>query len=180
MKETGKEKFIHEVEAGNLRLTSAGPFKVQREDKRAFVRLEISAPASIQPLRNDSGELDLKSSLEVIKGVILNLSAGGILVELESPLREGDVVSMRFTLQGDVTLENILGLVKRCEVNKESMIAGIEFLTEERISDLFSAAEIEILTERFTDFNAGLNALLRKYVRIASSSTPKRDRYAAR
>ena len=179
MKTSNKETFIHEVDTTGSEFTSSKPFKVQRHDKRSFVRVEISAPAVISRLKDSKGNLTSEIDESALKGIILNLSVGGILIDLDGVLIEDDVVSMRFTLQGGVTLDNILGLVKRCDADTEGMIVGIEFLTDQRLSDLFSVAEIDLLGERFTNFNAGLNALLSKFVHYETKPDTKNQYHAA-
>lgn len=179
MKTSNKEKFIHEVDTTGSVFTSSEPFTVQKQDKRSFVRVEISAPATISPLKDSKGKLTSEIAEVAINGVILNLSVSGILIDLDGALTEDDVVSMRFTLQGGVTLDNILGLVKRCEPDAEGMIVGIEFLTEQRLSDLFSAAEVDLLGERFTNFNAGLSTLLSKFVHSKAAPDSGNQYHAA-
>ncbi|MBU0983195.1 MAG: PilZ domain-containing protein, partial [candidate division Zixibacteria bacterium] len=116
-------------------LTGTEPFEVEYEQKRRFVRLEISSPMSMRKVRDSRGNLWPEGDHQVIHGEILNISAGGVLVDLEQALNTGDLVSMHFTLNGVEGLDNVLGSVKRIEPCDDCFVAGIEFVSRDYLLD---------------------------------------------
>ena len=41
---------------------------------------------------------------------------------------------------------------------------GIEFVSDEKLCDLLSTAEIDLLKDKFTDFSSGVNRLLSGFI----------------
>ncbi len=164
MTHRGRTRFIQDVATQERAVTGGTRFKVQKEDKRRFVRLEISSPMAMRKIRQAGGEFWPTGERHVIDGVILNISAGGVLVELDQSVDEGDIVSMRFTLQEQETVDNVLGLVKRTDVDSGTFLVGIEFINRERLYDLMSQNEIDLLPENLSGFNERIRQVLDKYV----------------
>ena len=145
MKANSKTKFVSEIDTPADTVTARKPFKVEQQDQRRFVRLEISSSMSLQKIKDAGGEFWPNGDDRIIQGVILNISEGGVLVDLNEAIMEGDVVCMRFTLQEVEPMDNILGLVKRSEPAAEGCLAGIEFLNLKRLHDLLTAGELDLL-----------------------------------
>ena len=164
MTHRGRTQFIQEVTTQEEHTTGTKRFKVQKEDKRRFVRLQISSPMAMRKIRQAGGEFWPNGEKHVIDGIILNISAGGVLVELEQSVDEGDIVSMRFTLQEDEKVDNVLGLVKRTDVDSGTFLVGIEFITRQRLYDLMSEREIELLPESLNGFDERIRQVVNKYV----------------
>lgn len=164
MKSSSKVKFVKEVAAGTEQLTARQPFRLRREHERRFVRLEISAPMSLEKIKDAMDGFTPQGDWHVIHGMVLNISAGGILAELDSAVNEGDVVSMHFTLQDVEGLENILGLVKRVDIEPDCSIAGIEFITRQHLTDHLTQGEMDLLGEDHCDFNERVHQILSRYI----------------
>jgi len=164
MKTDRKTRHLRDVTAEHSVIKARRPFKVVEEEKRRFIRLEIAAPMSLKRIKGSEGHYRVRSDWHVIHGLILNMSAGGVLVDLDQALDEGDVVSMRFTLQETEQLENVLGLVKRVDIDSEGCLAGIEFVTREFLADRLSRAEMELLGEEHTTFNTSVRQVLSRYI----------------
>lgn len=164
MKAVEKTKHVTDVIADEDVIRARRPFKVAREDQRRFIRLEIASPMSMQKVKDGSGNYWPQGDWHLINGMILNISAGGVLVDLDQAVDEGDVVSMHFTLQEVEGLECILGQVKRVDMVPEGCLAGIEFVTRETLLDYFSQAEMDQLAANHTNFDASVRRVLNKYV----------------
>lgn len=158
-------KFIKDVETDDKDIRVQKPFRVERADHRRFVRLEISSPMSLDKIRDMAGNFWPEGDHHYINGVVLNISAGGVLAEVDEQLSEGDVVSMRFTLQDVECLDNVLGLVKRADLDDGAFLVGIEFVTRERMADVFTQGELDILAGRISDFDEQVRAVLGRYIR---------------
>lgn len=164
MKTDKKTRHVKDVDAEQQVIKARRPFKVVQEDKRRFIRLEIATPMSLRRIKDREGHYWAQGDWQVIHGLILNVSAGGVLVDLDQALEEGDVVSMHFTLQEIEGLENVLGLVKRVDIDTEGCLAGIEFVSREILVDYFSQAEMELLGDTYTSFNSSVRQVLNRYV----------------
>jgi hypothetical protein len=171
MKTDRKTRHVREVAAERTVVRARRPFKVVEQEKRRFIRLEIAAPMSLRRIKGSDGHYRLQDDSAVIHGLILNLSAGGVLVDLDQALDEGDVVSMHFTLQETECLENVLGLVKRVDIDAEGCLAGIEFVTRELLTDRLSHAEMELLGDEHTNFNNSVRQVLGRYVSRETAAT---------
>lgn len=164
MKTTSKAKFVKDVATKADTVQVRKPFKVQEENRRRFIRLEIGAPMSLKKIKDRQAHFWPEGNPHLINGLILNISGGGVLVELDQAVSEGDLVAMQFTLQGVETLANVLGLVKRADAESGTYLAGIEFLNRSQLPDLMSRAEIDLLGDNCANFNDRVRQVLSKYV----------------
>ena len=55
MKATKRTKFIDEMDSTGENVTVKKPFKVEEQDNRKFIRIEISSPMSLQTLKDTHG-----------------------------------------------------------------------------------------------------------------------------
>lgn len=165
MTKSNKTKFVHDVATEGKDIVVKPPFRLQEEDQRRFVRLEISTPMSMRRVRDTQGGFWPEGDWHEVHGVILNISAGGVLVDIDQLLDEGTVVVMRFTLQDVEQIDNVLGLVKRSEEDDGSCLTGIEFIDRAYLNDLFSQAELDLLPDQLTDFSDSVRTVLNKYIR---------------
>ena len=175
MKTNARTRFLKETDVGPDELAARQPFKMEQQNQRRFVRLEISAPMSLQKIRDAGNGFWPEGDSHIIHGLILNISAGGILVDLNEAINLGDVVSMRFTLQEVEALDYILGLVKRVDQDADGVLAGIEFITREDLQDMFSKGEIDVLSERYCGFDRSIRQVLDKYVYQEKDSSDKTE-----
>lgn len=164
MKTSAKAKFVKDVESHGPKPTVRKPFKVQEENRRRFIRLEIAAPMTLKKIKDREAHFWPDGDWHVVNGLILNISAGGVLVELDQAVTEGDIVAMQFTLQGVESIANVIGLVKRSDVDDGTFLTGIEFINRAQLPDLLSRAEIELLGDKCADFNERVKQVLSKYV----------------
>jgi len=160
----GKVKFVHEVSPEPAVYGARKPFRVEQQEQRRFVRLEISSPMTLQRIKDAQGQFTPDGDWHSVNGTILNISAGGVLVETDQPLLSGDVVAMHFIVQDVESLSNVLGMVKRSEQDQQVFLAGIEFITREYLEDVFSQAEMDLLPSSLTNFSEGVREVLNKYV----------------
>jgi c-di-GMP-binding flagellar brake protein YcgR len=159
-----KLKIISDVEADQNVVSVKKPFKLQREQKRRFIRLEISEPVSYFLLRDHSGGFWPEGDGPTYKGSILNLSAGGVLIISQDPIEEGAIVLISMTLQDVEVLDKIIGIVKRADADEDEWLLGIEFISREYLSDYFSEAEYKLLPENIATFDEQLRNVLNKYI----------------
>lgn len=139
------------------------PLKVEEENQRRYVRLEIISPATLRRIKDVFGNYSASGERE-IEATVLNLSIGGVLVDLSEPLNEGDVVGMRFNVNGIEPLDSVLGIVKRCDTDQDGHLAGIQFVDRRHLSDHLTSAELELLADHFRDFEQTVRQVLGNYI----------------
>jgi len=164
MKNSSKTKFISDVSITEKNLKARKPFTISSDNQRRFVRLEISTPMSLRKIKDIFGNFWPTEEEHTIAGDILNISAGGVLVDLNQPLNEQDIVSMRFSLQEVKSLDNVLGLVKRVEQDDDCFMTGIEFVTRQQLEDRLSSAELKLLDNNYDDFSHRVTDVLNHYI----------------
>jgi len=164
MNARSKEKFVSDVNVQERNVMARRPFSVQEEDDRRFVRIEISSPVSMSTIKDAFGNFLAEVSSPTIEGTILNISPSGVLVEIDQPLSERDIVSMKFTMQDCKPVTNVLGLVKRCDCNEEMTLVGIEFINRNMLEDYLSEAEITMLSSKLASFSDSVVQVLETYL----------------
>ena len=146
------------------------PFELERDNQRRYIRLEILSPVELAIVKDIFGTFHYQSGERTVDGSILNISPGGILVELDQPVNEGDIVSMTFTIENSETLEHVLGVVKRLDINEGFQLAGIEFVNKERLTDRLTRPEMEELDESYADFAAKIKDVLKRHVYLTKAA----------
>ncbi len=180
MAQSSRTKFIHDVQSVDDGIRVRKPFKLEHQEQRRFVRLQISAPLALRKIRDIAGNFWPDGDRHLINGVILNISEGGVLVETDQPINEGDIVLMRFTLQDVESLDNVLGLAKRADLDDGCFLIGIEFITRSFLADIVSKAEMDMLSDKARDFDTTVRDLLNKYVHRERIAAGPGDRHEAR
>jgi hypothetical protein len=157
-------RFVADVDMQGTNIRIRSPFQLHRSEQRQFVRLEISSPMSLRKIKDIAGGFWPGGDSYPIDGTILNISAGGVLVEIDEPLSEGDLVAMRFTLREGETLNNVLGVVKRVEADDGTFLVGAEFVDRTHLRDKLTHGELELLSEQPADFTQSVRDVLEKYI----------------
>ncbi len=168
-------KFIQDVGTETETMTVARPFKLEKDERRRYVRLEISSPMQLRKVRDIGGQYWPTGERRVIDGIIYNISANGVLVEVQQVVNEGDVVTMNFTLQDVEKVDNVLGLVKRVDGDDSEWLVGIEFITRDDLKDLFTEQQLNQLSNQLIGFDESVRRVLNKYVRQEQQNANGQD-----
>lgn len=164
MKDTPRARFINDVEVPDKNWRIRKPFKVTQETQRKYIRLEISTPMTLRKVRDMLGNFYPTEEDYHIDGEILNISEGGLLCDLNEPVSENDIVALRFGLQEAVTVDSILGLVKRVDHDEDKYLTGIQFIDRADLEDRLSDAEIELLSDNLNGFDNRIAEVLQRYL----------------
>lgn len=140
------------------------PFKIMEDNRRRFIRIDIDEPIGFQTIKSAEGTIWTEGDGPDGTGEILNISAGGILMYTESALMSNTILSMSLSLEGCDTIDNILGIVKRVEIDSGGYLVGVESIARDKLSDIMSQPEIDRLPENMASFNEKLRTLLNNYV----------------
>ncbi len=126
------------------------PLQLYREKKRRYVRLEIAAPMIYSVIDLDRPLSDAHANQ--LNGTMLNISGGGVLMVTEQQLHEGDYLTISLELAGSDLLTGVAGKVKRVDEDGEGgYLVGIEFCTENELSEVFGQANIGSVISSFDD-----------------------------
>jgi hypothetical protein len=140
------------------------PFPVHTEEGRKFVRLELFSPVRFQTLTCRSGKLKLSKKKGTAE--ILNLSEGGVLLATNSMVPTEGFMITTLNLSGVVTLEGVLGKIKRVEPSGEGdFLVGLQFVTRKELEQIATEEEIQRLPVPITSFNQKIREILSSYVR---------------
>ncbi len=159
-----RTKIISDIEAGENVVSVRSPFRLYKDQTRRYIRLEISEPIEYAVLKDESGGFWPQGDGPAFRGNILNLSAGGVLIESNDPVAEGALVVISMSLQEVEELDGIVGLVKRAVSDNGQWLVGIEFVPNEYLQDGLSAAELDVIPENLTSFDERLSNVLSRYV----------------
>ena len=140
------------------------PFKIMEDNRRKFIRVDIDAPIYFCTIKSAEGAFWAECDGPSGDGEILNISAGGILMFTRHPVMEKTLVSMSLQLEGCETIDNILGLVKRTEIDSGGYLVGLESITREKLNDVLDKEEIEQLPKSLSSFTERLQSLLNNYI----------------
>lgn len=146
------------------------PFPVQTEGGRKFVRLELFSPVHFQLLTCKNGKLKL--SKKKYTAEILNLSEGGVLLVTKSSVPAQGFMVTTLNLSGVVTMEGVLGKIKRVEPSEEGdSLVGLQFVTRKELEQISTVEEIHHLPIKITSFDNKIREILSSYVHTAELAT---------
>ncbi len=146
------------------------PFPIKTSGGRKYIRIELFSPARFRLLACKKGKIKL--SKERISGAILNLSEGGMLLLTDYPVPEEGFVLLSLNLNKLVTLEGVLGKIKRVEPSEEEdFLVGVEFSSREELEKLTSSEQIERLPVKVTSFGRKLREIISSYLRTTELAT---------
>jgi c-di-GMP-binding flagellar brake protein YcgR len=151
---------------------------IRRTQRRRFVRIDIAGNITFKAVELDVHKNEILSLDK--KGELLNISAGGILLTTSEQLKQNDLILMNFWLKNSQRLDNILGLVKRLEIEESSeskhdeYLAGIEFITKEKAAEIIPSKLAELLPAEINYFNEALEKLVVQFVYKQQVETRKR------
>lgn len=141
---------------------------IKRTQRRRFVRIDIAGEVTFKVIEiQDDGELDV--SLDK-KGQLLNISAGGILLNTQTALRHDNLILLNLNLKNSQRLENVLGMVKRSEQSnepgdgQEEYLTGIEFITKEQAAGKLAVNIDEELSFTVNFFDEALQRAIVQFV----------------
>ena len=164
MKDEKQTKFITEHDVQDAGKNVQPPFELSEHNRRQFIRVEIVSPLYVQRIKSAEGEFWPDGQGQPVEGSIINISLGGVLIDIDDPFSPGDIVTLRFNLQGEVIVENVLGRVKRSDKSEGNYLTGIEFIDRSKLEDILSEAELNILPLEFSGFNDNIQKILQKYL----------------
>ena len=84
---------------------------------------------------------------------------------------ENSLLSMSLKIEGCEEIDNILGLVKRADVDSGGYLIGVESITREKLFDILSSQEIEQIPQNMASFTERLRSLLNNYIYSKKLST---------
>jgi c-di-GMP-binding flagellar brake protein YcgR len=152
---------LFEGETRSVRISKLSQTK--RIQRRRYVRLDISGKMQFRIL-DFPGSKQVRPGSE-IEGTLLNISAGGVLFECRSRVKNNSVLALTFSLKGHHTLNNILAVVKRSEGSRaKGYLVGAEFITKSNYADYNLEKIEEFLPSGCGTFNENLQRLVVQFI----------------
>lgn len=135
--EKAKDDEMYLVECG----------KVERLQRRRFVRLDLVYPVQYKLLRKPIKEPIELQGRGFYVGRTLNMSAGGILLQSEHKIKTNQLILIDFQ---DCKLENlprfVLGMCRQDrQDDKGNYLSGLEFLLEDDLHKFLSHEELKLV-----------------------------------
>ncbi len=154
----------HPISGKNFYLLTP-PRKIKRVQRRQFVRIKMHEQlryARISPVMEWENYAE---RLEWTTATTINMSSGGVLLNLHSELELLDRVFIQVSLFPSRGLpETIAGIVRRVLTVEKEMKAGIEFIVAEHLGEYFKSADIERLPASVTCFDRRAQNRLASYI----------------
>lgn len=137
--------------------------RIERVQRRKYVRLDISGKITFRKIEDNQDTAEgLGPQLD---GILLNISAGGLLFESPVKIKTGGFIILSFALKGSHALQNILAIVKRCEGSKhKGYLIGAEFLTKNNLANYGLENLEEFLPPGAGTFDDNLQKLVIKFI----------------
>jgi c-di-GMP-binding flagellar brake protein YcgR len=146
-----------------------------KSQRRRYVRLDITSPVEVKLLVPASPN-NPTPGLIPFRGEVLNVSAGGLLLESEESMPEESFVVMDFQMNGTDSLTGVVGKIKRCEVDGESRhLLGVEFCSEDDIRDNCPQDCQKLLGVACASFDEKVRTLINKYVFSRKVGRPAKE-----
>jgi c-di-GMP-binding flagellar brake protein YcgR len=134
---------------------------INRTQRRKYVRLDISGKMQFRILDIDNRE----NSGPDQSGILLNISAGGVLFESKVKVPEKGFIVVSFALKGHQTLNGILAVIKRSEGSKtKGYLIGAEFITRHNSAEYDLEYIDEFLPPGAGTFDENLQKLVVQYI----------------
>ncbi|MFH1737612.1 MAG: PilZ domain-containing protein [bacterium] len=140
------------------------PFQILEDNRRRFIRIDIVEPIVFTVIKSAEGAYWPEGDGPVGSGEILNISAGGILMFTVEPVMENAIISMSLKIEGCESIDNILGIIKRNDIDSGGYLVGVESVTREKLWDIMSKEEISRLPENMASFTERVQMLLNQYI----------------
>jgi len=152
---------LFEGDAKTIRISKGS--QIDRIQRRKYVRLDISGKIVFRKI---AGADDPQEGLgPELSGILLNISAGGLLFESPIRVKTTGVIVLSFTLKGSHNPQNILAIVKRCEGSKnKGFLIGAEFLTKANLAAYGLEKLAELLPPDAGTFDENLQKLVIKFI----------------
>ncbi len=132
--------------------------------RRRYVRLDITSPIDFKLIvpENDKGE---NAGFIPFSGEVLNVSAGGVLIESKEAMPEDSYVVMEFELNGSDRISGVVGRIKRCDSETEDChFVGVEFCTSEDVEQNCPPECQKLLNDECCSFDDKIRRLINRYV----------------
>ncbi len=154
------------------------PFQIMEDNRRRFIRIDIDEPITFTTIKSAEGGFWPAGDGPGGTGEILNISAGGILMYTAEPIMEQAVLLMSLHIEECEVIDNILGLVKRIEIDSGGYLVGVESITREKLENHLDSLQIAQLPTTMASFTERLQTLLNRYIYSRKLGTETNDQKA--
>ena len=127
--------------------------------RRKNVRLEIAGDVTFRIIESpDSNNVGVSTECT---GKLLNISAGGFLIETKESIKDGSIIMTNFTLRNGEKLSNILSIINRSEkLTQNVFLIGSEFIPQAKLAEYGLEKLMEFLPPESGAFDERLQDLV--------------------
>lgn len=141
------------------------PERIQRVQRRQFVRITACYPLTVTPLGSVNEPLAEQAQLERYPTESINISGGGMLIHAPVDLQLGDLLLVDISFFAEMNLPTpVAAVVRRVDRHADGVIAGIEFIRSEQIARFFGPKLPALLPETIGGFDQLMQNKLVNYV----------------
>ena len=157
---------IRTVETSNQRLYVLDPPKnVRRVQRRQYVRIDFWENTSFAIIEKNTDDMTGESDLQWRKGIIIDFSAGGVLLRSNDEIEVGAILVLTLDFLNEPGLPRIVAAVCRRSFTKDGLeMAGIEFLRSELLNRSCDPTQLKKLPEAVRSFDLTVQNSLVTYV----------------
>lgn len=136
--------------------------RIERVQRRQYVRINYRSKlkyALLKVIPDSTDQLNWRMA------ETLNLSAGGMLIAVDSDVEEKDLMLIRLDHAARVGLPGLVAAIcRRRSRHEQKYFAGVEFITKESLHDFFSADDLKKLPSLISQFSAHMQNKLVRFV----------------
>ncbi len=141
------------------------PQSAGRVQRRQFVRIELYGKIAYANLTDDKWTTNSGGQIVWREATAINVSGGGILINVTDNLSAQDVLLMKISLFKKIGLpDTIAGICRRTFRYSKKLFAGIEFIQSQQLRHHFSKQEMKTLPQSVRDLNQSAQHKLAAYV----------------
>ncbi len=152
---TGGERF-----AENSKVTTRTVPTIQTKGQRRFADLTLSGEVTLSVIKEAGSSFAAHGDDEKFSGSILHISEESALIETPRLVQEGSLLSLSVSVESYNDISDSLAVVARIDQEDDVWIMGLSFVGCDKLVDILSGAELELLDKKYDSFTAQVKRLL--------------------
>ncbi|MCK4302328.1 MAG: flagellar brake domain-containing protein [candidate division Zixibacteria bacterium] len=143
----------------------APPQGIKRVQRRQFVRVEAFERIEYARIINLTEWEEREDLPKWCQSITSDISGGGVLMKTDENTKPGDLLLLKIGVFPEQDLPEIIAAIcRRVFTLDDQVMAGMEFLTANRLTRHFGIDDLKRLPRRIQDFNRGVQNHLVNYV----------------
>lgn len=170
---TGGERF-----ADNSRVTARTVSNNLKKTDRRFVDLTLSGEVTLSLIKDPGSSFEAQGDDETFSGSILHISEESALIESTRLVQEGSLLSLSVSVESQNDIADSLAIVTRIDQDNDVWILGLSFVGRDKLVDILSGAEVELLDKKYESFAVQVKRLLATSAQPANGARQTKSKEA--